>query len=74
MAFEFPISGGTLRLLRTGRTRAVEFNGRRSARWTSADDAVMAAVRHATGLAEWDRTRFVVPDDLLRWRPTGENL
>ena len=74
MAFEFPIRGSTLRLLWTGRTWAVEFNGRRRARWTLADDAVTAAVRHTTGLAEWDRTQFVVPDDLLRWRPIGENL
>ena len=29
MAFEFPTRGGTLRLLRTGRKWAVEFNGRR---------------------------------------------
>ena len=74
MAFEFPTRGGTLRLLRTGSTWAVEFNGCRRSHWTSADDAVTAAVNHTTGVAEWDRTQFVVPDDLLRWRPIGENL
>ena len=73
MAFEFPVRG-TLRLLRTGCKWAVEFKGRRRTRWTSVDDATMAAVRHTTGLAEWDRTQFVVPDDPLRWRPIGENL
>ena len=74
MAFEFPTRGSTLRLLRTGRAWAVEFNGHSRTRWTSADDAVTAAVRHTTGLAECDRTQFVAPDNLLRWRPIGETL
>jgi hypothetical protein len=74
MAFEIPTCGGTLRLLRIGCKWAVESNGHRRTRWTSVDDATMAVVRHATGLTEWDRTQSVVPDDLLRWRPIGENL
>ena len=74
MAYEYPTRGGVLRLLRAGCQWAVEFNGRRRGQWTSPDDAVMAAVRHSTGLAEWDRTRLCVSDDLLRWRPIGENI
>jgi hypothetical protein len=66
--------GGVLRLLKAGCQWAIEFNGHRQCRWTSPDDAVMAAVRHSTGVIGWDRSRFVISDDLLRWRPVGENL
>jgi hypothetical protein len=74
MAYEYPTSGGTLRLLRVGCQWSIEFNGCRRGHWTSADGAAMAAVRHTTGLVEWDRTRLDVSDDLLRWRPMGDNL
>ena len=74
MAFEFATPGSTLRWF--GPNAGGRLNSTtqpRRARWASADDAVMAAVRYTTGLAEWDR-KLAVPDDLLRWRPTGENL
>jgi hypothetical protein len=74
MPYEHPTCGGVLRLLKTGHRWAIEFNGRRRTQWTSPDDAMMAVVHHRTGLAGWDRTRLVVSDDLLRWRPFGENL
>jgi hypothetical protein len=74
MAYEYPTRGGVLRLFRAGCQWAIEFDGRRRSRWSSPDDAVMAAVRHATGLAGWDQAQFSVSDDLLRWRPIGENL
>jgi hypothetical protein len=74
MAFEYSTPGGVLRLLKAGCQWAIEFNGHRQCRWTSPDDVVMAAVRHSTGVIGWDRSRFVVSDDLLRWRPVGENL
>ena len=65
--------GGILCVLKTGWWWAIQFKGCQRTRWTSADDAVMAAVRHS-GLADWDRTRLSVSDDLLRCRPIGENL
>jgi hypothetical protein len=74
MSFEYPTRGGVLRLLKAGCQWAPEFHGRQRAQWTSPDDAVLAAVRHSTGLAEWNRTQLSVSDDLLRWRPLGENL
>ena len=74
MAFEIPTCGDTLRLLRIGCKWVVESNGHRRTRWTSVDDATMVADGHTTVLAESDRTQFVVPDDLLRLRPMGENL
>ena len=74
MAYEYPTSAGMLRLLRIGRRWAIEFNGSLRARWLSPDDAVAAAAHHRTGLPDWDHTRLVVSDDVLRWRPLGESL
>ena len=74
MPFEYPTEGGVLRLLKAGDRWAVEFEGCRREQWISPDEAAMAAVRHSTGLAEWDQSPFIVSDDLLRWRPLGENL
>jgi hypothetical protein len=69
VAYEYPTRGGVLRLLKIGCRWAIEFGTCRHGQWTSADEAVMAAARHSTGLPDWDRTRFIVSDDLLRWRP-----
>jgi len=74
MAFEYPTRTGVVRLLKAGCRWGIEFNGRRHAQWTSPDAAVMAAFHHRTGLAEWDGAQLVVSDDLLRWRPIGDNL
>jgi len=74
MPYEYPTRGGVLRVLQDEFQWIVEFDGLRRSRWSSPDDAVMAAAHHATGLAGWDRTSFFVPDDLLRWRPIGDNL
>jgi hypothetical protein len=74
MAYEYATRGGVLRLLKAGCRWAIEFNGRRRSGWASPDDAVLAAIRHSTGLEEWDRRHLSVSDDLLRWRPIGENL
>jgi hypothetical protein len=74
MAYEYSMYGGELSLHKAGCRWGIEFNGHRRARWISADDAVKAAARHRTGLAEWDRTKLIVSDDLLRWRPIGESL
>jgi hypothetical protein len=71
MAYEYPTGGDTLRLLLVGCPWAIESRGCRRGHWSLVYDAVTAAVRHSTGLAEWDRTRFIVSDDLLRWRPIG---
>ena len=74
VAFEFPTPAGVLRLLRQGCRWAVEFNGHRHGQWPTADAAALAAVRHRTGVPDWDRSRLVVSDDLLRWRPLGDSL
>jgi|tagenome__1003787_1003787.scaffolds.fasta_scaffold19147917_2 hypothetical protein len=74
MAFEYPTRQGVLSLLQAGCRWAVEFDGCRQGSWASADDAVTAAVHHRTGLSTWDQAQLVVSDDLLRWRPVGENL
>ena len=74
MAFEYATDGGIPRLLRTERQWTIEFNGHRCGAWTSPDDAVTAAACHAIGLREWDRARLAVPDNVLNWRPSGENL
>jgi hypothetical protein len=74
MPYEYSTQGGVLRLLKAGSRWALEFHGHRRAQWTSSDAAVRAVVRHSTGLAEWDQKRLSVSDDLLRWRPIGENL
>ncbi len=74
MAFEYPTRAGVIRLLRVGQRWTIEFGGGRGHQWATPDAAVMAAVRHATGLQRWDQAPICVSDDLLRWRPIGENL
>jgi hypothetical protein len=71
---EYPTGGGIVCVPNAGSRWVIEFNGSCGARWTSPDDVVIAAARHSAGLPEWDRMRFSVPDDLLRWRPLGDNL
>jgi hypothetical protein len=74
MPFEYSTDGGVLRLLRMGCRWTIEFNGSRHGEWISPDDAVTAIASHATGLPDWDRARLLASDDLLRWRPIGDNL
>ncbi len=74
MAFEYPTRRGVLRLLPSGRRWVIEFNGHRRGQWPNADEAAVAAARHRTGLANWDRAPCWISDDLLRWRPLGENI
>jgi hypothetical protein len=61
-------------VLKAGCRWAIDFDSHRYAQWTSPDDAVQAVVHRRTGLTGWDRSHLFVPDDLLRWRPVGENL
>jgi hypothetical protein len=74
MPFEYLTDAGALRLLKKGDQWTLECSGSRHGEWTSPDDAKMATVRHGTGWPVWGRTRLLVSDDLLRWRPGGENL
>ncbi len=74
MPYEYPTHAGVLRVLKAGRRWAIEFRGHVSVRWTSPEDAVLAAVHHRTGVAAWDRERLCVSDDLLRWRPLGDSI
>jgi hypothetical protein len=74
MAYEYPTAKGVLRLLRVQRRWALQFNGRRLGQWRSPDAAAIAAVRHQSGLSEWDRHRLEVSDDLLDWRPLDDPL
>jgi hypothetical protein len=74
MAYEYPAGTRILRLTRIRRRWVVEFNGRQSGNWPSPDAAAIAAARHKSGLDEWDREAFEVPDDLLEWRPLGDSL
>ena len=74
MPHEYQTARGILRLYRLRRRWSVEFNGHRHGEWSSPDEAVRALARHRSGLAEWDRGKAHVPDDLLDWRPFGEAL
>ena len=74
MPYEHPTTGGVPRLSDAGCRWSIEFNGRRRSPWISSNEAVSAAVRHSTGSTLWDRSRLAVSNDLLRWRPIGENL
>ena len=74
MAYEYATASGVLRLFRVGRCWSVEFDGHRRGRWSSPDEAAVAAACHRSGVPEWDRKRSDVSDDLLDWRPLGESL
>jgi hypothetical protein len=74
MAYEYPIVEGTLQLVRDGQHWAIEFNGSPHGRWSSPDEAAMAAARHRTRLPEWDDLQSTVSEDLLRWKPIGDRL
>lgn len=74
MPYGSSTADGILRLLKAGFRWSIEFDGHRHNGWASPDDAVVAVVRHSTGCATWNRTRFVVSDDLLRWRPICDPL
>ena len=74
MPYEYATAVGVMRLFRTRQRWAVELNGFRRAKWSSADAAARAVARHKTGLPEVDRSTPDVPDDLLDWRPLGDSL
>jgi hypothetical protein len=74
MPHEHLTTDSALRFLKLGYQWAIEFIGCRRSQWASPDDAAMVAVRHTTGFAGWDRSRFAVSDNLLHWWPIGENL
>jgi len=74
MAFEYRDNSGIVRLTRQRRYWTIQFNGRHWGRWASPDAAATAAARHSTGISEWDRAAFDVPDDILDWRPLGDSL
>jgi hypothetical protein len=74
MAYEYPTMQGVLRLRRIRMGWAAEFKGREFGAWRSPDAAAIALARHRSGLAEWDRERSDVSDDLLDWRPLGDSL
>ena len=74
MAYECPVIEGTLQLVRDGQHWAIEFNGSPHGRWSSPDEAAMAAAHHRAGLQEWDRSQWAAPEDLMRWRPIGDSL
>jgi hypothetical protein len=74
MPFEYPTQRGVLRLVRTRSGWVLEFNGCRSDDWASADDAAQAAFGHRSGLVCWGGSCLDVSNELLDWRPVGENL
>jgi hypothetical protein len=74
MSFEFPAELGTLRLFKTGDRWTLEFKDSFRGGWTSPDDAATAAASQMTGLPDWDCTLSPAPDDLLNWRPIGDNI
>jgi hypothetical protein len=74
MAYEYPSTAGTVRLMEVEGRWRLHFAGRRSGRWSSPDIAARAVARHQSGLAVWDRRRIEAPEDLLDWRPLGDSL
>jgi hypothetical protein len=74
MAYEYPSTAGTVRLVQAEGRWLLYFAGRRSGRWPSADVAAKAVAGHRSGLAAWDRRHADAPEDLLEWRPLGESL
>jgi hypothetical protein len=74
MAFEYPSSAGTIRLVQLRGRWLAQFAGCQSGRWASPDVAAKAVARHQTGVPAWDRRRVEAPEDLLDWRPIGESL
>jgi hypothetical protein len=74
MAYEYPTVTGVLCLQRIRDRWIVRFKGREIGAWHSPEAAASAIARHESGLAQWDRQRFEVSDDLLDWRPLGDSL
>jgi hypothetical protein len=74
MAFELSTSAGMLLLLRTGKRWAVEFNGRRTGKWGTPNDAAIAVANHRSGILEWDIQQRDASEDILDWRPIGESI
>lgn len=75
MAYEYRTTEGVLRVAQERRRWIVSFRGRRAGSFPSADQAVYAVVRRATGLGIWDRLQDVdVSPDILEWSPLADNL
>ena len=74
MAYEYPSTAGTVRLVQVRNQWLCHFAGRRSGNWPSPDVAARAVARHQSGLTAWDRRREDAPEDLLDWRPLGGSL
>jgi hypothetical protein len=74
MAFEHPTSAGLARLTKVGRGWTFSFNGKKRGHWSSPDDAAQAVARHQTGLSQWDKRREPVSQDLIDWRPLGDEI
>lgn len=75
MPYEFRCSEGVLRLVQVRSRWWLEFGGDRAGTWPSADAAVAAVARHASGVALWDALDGIdAPSDLLDWTPTGSQL
>ena len=74
MAYEYPSSAGTVRLVQYRGRWLLHFEGHRAGGWPSPDAAAMAVARHRSGLEHWDSRRLEAPEDLLDWRPLGESL
>jgi hypothetical protein len=74
VAYEYPSTAGTVRLLQAEGRWLLYFDGRRAGRWASPDTAAKAVARHQSGLAAWDRKQADAPEDLLDWRPLGDSL
>jgi hypothetical protein len=50
------------------------FIGKKRGRWRSPDDAALAVARHQTRLSQWDECREPVSEDLIDWRPVGDEI
>lgn len=75
MAYEYRCSHGILRLVEVRRRWRLEFEGDQVGSWPSAQTAALAAARHAFDRAAWGPLNAVeIPEDLLDWTPTGDNL
>jgi hypothetical protein len=74
MAFEYRTAAGVVLLIRTEQRWWLYYSGLRHGYWNTPDAAAIAVAQHQTGLPRWDRSRNVVPADLLDWRPLGESL
>jgi hypothetical protein len=74
MAYEHPTSAGLAQLTKVGSAWTFSFVGKKRGRWRSPDSAALAVARHQTGLSQWDKRREPVSEDLIDWRPVGDEI